>query len=149
MSAESPVEMNDEERDEFLGNSGTGVVSLETPADDPPHSVPISYGYDAATTTFYFRIAAGSDSEKPDLPGRAVTFVTYGHPDGRWRSVVAQGRLESTTEESIATETLEGLSQIHIPLVDIFGQQSRTVPFEFYRLKPDRITGRKESSSAV
>ena len=149
MSTESPVDMSDEERDEFLGNSGTGVISLDTTDGNSPHSIPISYGYDASTSTFYFRIATGSNSEKRDLPGRAVTFVTYGQSDGRWQSVVAQGHLESTTEESIATETLEGLAQSHIPMVDIFGQPSRTVAFEFYRLKPDRMTGRKEASTGV
>jgi nitroimidazol reductase NimA-like FMN-containing flavoprotein (pyridoxamine 5'-phosphate oxidase superfamily) len=149
MSNENPVEMSDEERDEFLGNSGTGVISLDTTDGTPPHSVPISYGYDASASTFYFRIAAGSDSEKRDLPGRAVTFVAYGQSDDRWRSVVAQGSLESTTEESIAAETLEGLARTHIPIVDIFGRSPRTVAFEFYRLNPERITGRKEASSAV
>lgn len=149
MSTESSVDMSDGERDEFLGNGGTGVISLDTADGDPPHSVPISYGYDASASTFYFRIAAGSNSEKGDLSGRAATFVTYGQSDGDWRSVVAQGRLESTTEESIATETLEGLAQTHIPIVDIFGQSPRTVAFEFHRLNPDRMTARRESSSAV
>lgn len=76
---------------------------------------------------------------------RAATFVTYGREDG-WRSVVASGRLEETTEETIATETLDGLDRVDIPLVDVFDRPTRTVSFEFFRLVPGEITGRKESA---
>lgn len=148
MSTDEAVELGDEERDAFLGTGGTGVLSLSTPEPESPHSVPVSYGYDASAETFYFRLSVGPDSEKGDLADRPVTFVAYGQVDDDWQSVVAHGRLEATTEESIATETLEGFSQAHIPYVDIFGQPSRTVSFEFYRLVPDEMGARQESSSA-
>ncbi|MFB6170008.1 MAG: pyridoxamine 5'-phosphate oxidase family protein [Haloarculaceae archaeon] len=146
MSAETPAEMTADERDEFLGNGGTGVISLATDGG-PPHSLPVSYGYDRSTTTFYFRLAVGADSEKGDLAGRAVTFVVHGETADGWRSVVAQGRLEATSDDAIATETLRGLDRVHIPLVDIFGRPARTVSFEFYRLEPDGLTTRKEADT--
>jgi nitroimidazol reductase NimA-like FMN-containing flavoprotein (pyridoxamine 5'-phosphate oxidase superfamily) len=149
MSADDPIEMGDDERDAFLGAGGTGVLSLSTPDGDSPYSIPVSYGYDASTETFYFRLSVGPDSEKGDLADRPVTFVAYGRSDGQWRSVVARGRLEATTEESVATETLEGLSRTHIPYVDVFGQPPRTVSFEFYRLVPADLGARRESSSAT
>lgn len=149
MSATDPAELSEDERDAFLGVGGTGVLSLSTSTDESPHSIPVSYGYDAAAETFYFRLAAGSDSEKGELADRPVTFVAYGQDDDRWQSVVARGRLESTTEASIATETLEGFSQIHIPYVDIFGDPPRLVSFEFYRLLPTEIGTRRESSSTL
>lgn len=145
MATSTSTEMDDAERDAFLGNGGTGVISLSTDPNDPPHSVPVSYGYDATEETFYFRLAAGPDSEKGEMAGRAVSFVTYRSGEGRWQSVVARGRLEPTTDEEIANETLQGLDRVHIPLVDVFGRPPRKVRFEFYRLVPDELTGRKES----
>lgn len=149
MSADEPAEMDVDERNEFLGAGGTGVLSLSTPDGDPPHSVPVSYGFDASTETFYFRLSVGPDSEKGHLADRTVSFVTYGRADDGWQSVVARGRLEATSEASIATETLEGFSQTLIPYVDIFGEPPRTVSFEFYRLVPDEISTRQESRSTV
>jgi hypothetical protein len=145
MSSPDPIEMDEAERDEFLGNGGTGVIAFSTTADDSPHAVPVSYGYDATEQTFYFRLAVAPDSEKGDVDGRSVSFVTHGSESGKWRSVVARGRLERTTDEAIATETLQGLDRVRIPLVDIFGRPTGDVPFEFYRLAPDELTGRKES----
>ncbi|ADJ15052.1 pyridoxamine 5'-phosphate oxidase family protein [Halalkalicoccus jeotgali] len=149
MDERTPVEMDDDERDAFLGTGGTGVISVPTPADDPPHAIPVSYGYDATETTFYFRLAVGSDREKGDVAGRTVTFVTYGHEDDAWESVIAVGRLEKTTAEPIATETLQGLERVHIPIVDVFGEPPRTVSFEYFRLVPERLTSRKESRTEV
>ena len=146
MSADSPVEMDDPERDEFLGNGGTGVISLSSSADDPPHSVPVSYGYDATETTFYFRLATGADGSKGEIDDRPVSFVTTGETVG-WRSVVARGRLEDVESEGIATETLAGLDRVDIPLVDVFHRPLREVEFAFYRLVPDELTSRVESKT--
>lgn len=147
MSADSPVEMDEEEREAFLGDGGTGVISLSTPETDPPHTVPVSYGYDATETTFYFRLAVGTEGSKGELDGRPVGFVVYGD-DGHWNSVVARGRLEEIHSEDIAIGTLKGLERVDIPFVDIFHAPLREVEFEFYRLVPDELTGRKEDRSA-
>ena len=148
MSEDHANEMADEERDAFLGAGGTGVLSLNT-ASGPPHSVPVSYGYDSSTGAFFFRLAVGADSEKGDLADRPATFVAYGQPEDRWQSVVAQGRLERTTEEAIAIETLEALRRVDMQYVDIFGRPLETVSFEFYRLLPERIGTRQESRTGV
>jgi nitroimidazol reductase NimA-like FMN-containing flavoprotein (pyridoxamine 5'-phosphate oxidase superfamily) len=147
MSDTEAVEMGADERDAFLGTGGTGVISFPSPDEESPHSVPISYGYDSSKTTFYFRLAVGPDSEKGDVSSRQVTFVIYGQQAETWRSVIVKGRLEETTEASVATESLEGLQKVHIPLVDIFGRPVKEVPFEFYRLVPDEMTCREESST--
>lgn len=141
--AEPTAEMDREAVDQFLGTSGTGVISLSTTGDEPPHSIPVSYGYDTEQGTFYFRLAAGLDSEKGELAGRPVAFVTYDTVDERWQSVVARGRLRDI-EDDQPQESLAGLERVHIPLVDIFGKQPGTVEFEFLRLVPDELTGRKE-----
>lgn len=143
--ASDTVDMDVDERDEFLGRGGVGVISLSTPDDESPHAIPVSYGYDATETTLYFRLAVGAGGGKGDLQDRAVSFVTYGR-EGGWRSVVASGRLEETTEEGITTETLAGLDRVEIPLVEAFDEPTRTVSFEFFRLVPKELTGRKESA---
>jgi nitroimidazol reductase NimA-like FMN-containing flavoprotein (pyridoxamine 5'-phosphate oxidase superfamily) len=143
---ETTIEMDREAVDQFLESSGTGVISLSTTGQEPPHSVPVSYGYDDEEGTFYFRLAVGPDSEKGELAGRPATFVTYDTVEDRWQSVVARGRL-SDIEEDQPQEALAGLERVHIPLVDIFGQQPGIVEFEFLRLVPDELTGRKEESS--
>lgn len=149
MSDTESIVMEPDERDGFLGTGGTGVISFSSSDDEPPHAVPISYGYDRSESTFYFRLAVGADSDKGDLADRSVSFVIYGQRDQNWRSVVAKGDLEETTEASIATESLEGLEQVHIPLVDIFGRPVKDIQFEFYRLIPDEMTSRKESNTAI
>ncbi|WP_254832355.1 pyridoxamine 5'-phosphate oxidase family protein [Haloglomus salinum] len=140
------VTMDEAERDAFLGAGGTGVISYARATDEPPYAVPVSYGYDAAEETFYFRLAVGPGGEKSDLAGRAVTFVTHGETD-RYRSVVASGRLEPTDEKGIGTDAMEGLRRVHIPLHDVFERPPSEVAFEFHRLVPDELTTRVESTA--
>lgn len=140
------AEIPDGERDAFLGIGGTGVISFPAEAARSPHSVPLSYGYDAEEATFYFRMATGEESEKGEVVGKSVTFVTYGHDDesDRWWSVVAKGALERVDTEGIASQTLRGLERVDIPLVDVFDVPVRDISFEFVRLVPDELTARKE-----
>ncbi len=139
------IELDPEERDKLLGTGGTGVLAFSSAGDEPPHSIPVSYGYDATESVFYFRLATAPDSEKGELADRGISFVTYGSEEG-WRSVVARGRLEDVEEEAIATETLDGLDHVDIPLLDVFDRPTRTVSFEFFRLLPEELTGLKESA---
>ena len=81
MTTETSVELEAEERDEFLGDGGVGVISFSTGGEEPPHSIPVSYGYDAVETTFYFRLAVGPDSQKGDVGDRSVTFVVHAGKD--------------------------------------------------------------------
>lgn len=148
MNRKKPIEMDADERDAFLGTGGTGVISVPRSDGDPPHSVPVSYGYDPSESVFYFRLAVGSDSDKQDAADSSVTFVVYGQQEDTWRSVVVTGQLVETSEASVATESLEGLQQVHIPLVDIFGRPIKDVPFGFYRLDPDEMTARTEATTA-
>ncbi|MFC3477076.1 pyridoxamine 5'-phosphate oxidase family protein [Halobacterium litoreum] len=141
------VHMDDEERNAFLGSGGTGVISFGTSGGDPPHSVPVSYGYDGESGDFYFRLAYDVDSEKPDPVDGPVTFVTHRETDDGWRSVVAHGSLEPTDENGISTEALSGLQRVDIPLVDVFEREPRELSFRFFRLRPDDVDGRKESRS--
>jgi nitroimidazol reductase NimA-like FMN-containing flavoprotein (pyridoxamine 5'-phosphate oxidase superfamily) len=148
MADTTPTAMSETERDAFLGTGGTGVLSFPRP-DGAPHALPVSYGYDADGESFYFRLAVPSDSEKAGLLDRPVSFVVHGETETGWHSVIATGRLEETTDEAVATETLQGLRNVRIPLVDIFGSPPGDVPFQFYRLAPEELTARKETSTAA
>lgn len=146
MDDHHPTAMDDDARDELLGTGGTGVVSVPRGADEPPYTVPVSYGYDAEGGQFYFRLAFGRDSDKHDVveDGTPVSFVTYREtPDG-WGSVVATGRLEAVDEDHSDTDVLEGMRHIDIPLFDVFEEGTRTLEFRFFRLSPDSLTGRRE-----
>ncbi|WP_435346118.1 pyridoxamine 5'-phosphate oxidase family protein [Haloarchaeobius sp. HRN-SO-5] len=173
MEEDSTVAMASGDRDTFLGNGGTGVISLATAGDTPPHTIPVSYGYDPVEETFYFRLAVGEQWSKEELDGRAVTFVTYSHSghgnpggrspggqpdnvdieqddeDRRWRSVVASGRLQNIEQEDIASESLAGLDRVDIPLVDMFGSPPGEITFEFLRLVPDELHAREETFTST
>lgn len=145
MDESNQTEMAAAERDDFLGVGGTGVLSVVRPDADRPHAVPVSYGYDAEEPAFYFRLATGANSRKGELAGRGASFVVHGETGNGWRSVVAEGTLERTTDESVATRTLDGLRRVEIPYVDVFDRPTREVSFEFFYLDPEELTARMEA----
>lgn len=132
--------MDEESLGTYLGEGGTGVLSLSRGAETPPYSVPVSYGYDADDGQFFFRLAA---DERDELLAGGGTFVTYDVEDRRWRSVVASGPLEPVSEVDVASGVLESLRRVHIPLYDVFDRPSRQVSFGFYRMVPETMTGRR------
>lgn len=144
MERSAAIEIDDDQRDALLGVGGTGLIAFPVGEDTAPHAIPVSYGYDSESQTFYFRLAQSSDSDKPPLDGAAVTFVTYGDPD-KWWSVIAQGRLEDIEDVEDSTTALDELHRVDIPIVDIFPGDESEVMFEYVRLVPDEMTARTES----
>ncbi|WP_435333551.1 pyridoxamine 5'-phosphate oxidase family protein [Haloarchaeobius sp. TZWWS8] len=143
------VRMDADERDEFLGPGGTGVISFSAGAESAPESLPVSYGYDAEEAMFYFRLSAGDDDAKTPLVNRdrPVSFVTHRKTDDGWKSVVVKGNLYEVTEGSMGTEILERMRHVQIPLVDVFDRDPREVAFRFFRLEPFQFGARKEARS--
>jgi nitroimidazol reductase NimA-like FMN-containing flavoprotein (pyridoxamine 5'-phosphate oxidase superfamily) len=141
------VEMNDEERDEFLGTGGTGVASFPRGSNESPHTIPVSYGYDSETGEFYFRLAFSPETEKEGVVGdrKPISFVTYDETDTGWRSVVATGRLEEVAEAAIDSDVVTAMRRIHIPLVDVFDRNPREIDFRFFHLDPEELSGKKEA----
>jgi hypothetical protein len=142
--------MNEEERSEFLGRGGTGIISFDTPDDDPPYSRPVSYGYDAETGNFYFRFAVGpDDAGKGNIvdEDRVISFVTYDQTDGGWRSVIVTGRLEEITKSALDPSVAEAIERIAIPFVDVYDSHPLTLEFRFFRLTPDDVTGKREAGT--
>ncbi|MFB6131319.1 MAG: pyridoxamine 5'-phosphate oxidase family protein [Salinigranum sp.] len=142
MTTASTVEMSADEVDAFLGRRGTGVLSLAR--DGVSYAIPVSYGYDAAARSVYFRLGHAPDSEKrafADATERA-TFVVYAERDGVWRSVVARGRLEAVADEDLDAALVRALRQMDLPLLSHF-ERPDELEFEIRRLVVDDLSGRR------
>jgi len=142
--------MSTEERNEFLGSGGTGVISFDTSGDGPPYTRPVSYGYDAETGKFYFRLAVGpEDAGKMDLidADREISFVTYDETDRGWRSVIATGRLEEVTKSALDPAVADAMQRVRIPFVDVYDSHPLTLEFRFFRLTPEEVTGQREAGT--
>lgn len=141
------VQLPESERNEFLGDGGTGVLSFATSdPDDPPLAIPVSYGYFAEAEDFYFRLSFPPGSRKSDLIENPATLVVFEATDEGWRSVVATGTLERLSEKPPESEAVQGLWDVRIPTVDVFDRPREEIEFEDFRLDPESITGRKEVS---
>lgn len=138
------LQMSEEEMNEFLGRGGTGVMSFSTDPNEPPVSIPVSYGYNADMKRFYYRLSFPQDSRKGNLVDQPVSFVTHGQTDNGWRSVVVTGRLSEIDDSPHESAEIQGMWAIRIPLVDIFERPPKETTFRFFSLEPDTMTGRKE-----
>ncbi len=136
--------MSEAERDEFLGQGGTGVISFSTGVEEPPFLLPVSYGYDGELEQFYFKLAFPPDSGKETAIDSPVSFASYARTGDGWRSVVAAGTLEEVTDLPNETLAVQGMWAVDIPRVDIFDRPREDVTFRDFRLDPTRMTGRKE-----
>ena len=147
MAEARSVEMSENELHEFLEHGGTGIVSFSAGMDEAPYSLPVSYGYDVPSEDFYFRFGFESGTSKESVveEERPISFVTYGHTDSGWRSVVATGELEEVTEAEIGTQAAEAIRRIEIPLVDVFEHHPKELTFRFFRLLDADVSGRKEA----
>jgi len=141
------VQLTDDERDEFLETGGTGVLSFATGPDEPPVSIPVSYGYFADAETIYFRLSMPDDSRKASLVDNPVSFVVHRETEAGWQSVVATGTLERVTDAPYESAALQVLWAVDIPTVDVFEQPPSEIPFRTYRLRPTDVSGRKEVDS--
>jgi len=141
------LQMADEEIHDFLGDGGTGVLSLSTHDGDPPYSRPVSYGYDTESAHFHFRLVEPSSVQKRALLDNPVSFVIHDDEGGRWRSVVATGELEDLSDASSDSAAMAERWGVDIPLIDIFERSADDVAFRQFRLVPDELTGRKEVKS--
>lgn len=144
MSQQDPTGLDAEALSDVLGRGGVGVLAFGTAADEPPHALPVSYGYDAESESLYFRLATGADRGKRDLLENPATFTTYRETESGYQSVVASGRLASIEDPDVDGETLAGLSRVEIPLFDVFDRDLREVEFEFYRMDAADVTGKRE-----
>ena len=145
MSLATETEMSRPEIDDFLSNTETGVISLAR--EDEPYSLPISYGYDADSGTFYMRLVSTPDSQKREFLGSEphVRLVVYDeNSDGtRYRSVVAAGILDEIEPTEMSVEEIEQYGETRRPLFEIWGKDKEELDIQLYRFEPSELTGRR------
>lgn len=145
MAPAQESEMSAAEVDAFLGRHETGVISLAR--EEEPYSIPISYGYDASSRTFYLRLVSTPGSTKRAFldSGPAATLVVYdGTDDGTtYRSVVAAGTLVEVEPESMSVEQIEQYGDARRPLFEMWGTEKENLDIALYELQPDRLDGRR------
>ncbi|THE65944.1 pyridoxamine 5'-phosphate oxidase family protein [Salinadaptatus halalkaliphilus] len=139
------VTLPDAERDAFLEPGGTGVLSFTTENDEPPASLPVSYGYATDDGAFYFRLSFPPESNKSDRIDDPVSFVVAEETDDGWRSVVATGSLEELAGHPYDSSAVQRMWAVDIPTVDIFDRPRDEIEFADFRLIPTSVTGRKSA----
>lgn len=137
------VQLSGAELAEFLDTGGTGVLSFAR-GEEPPASLPVSYGFDSSTDSFYFRLSFPPGTAKERFVDNPVSLVVCEETDEGWHSVVATGRLEELADFPDDSAAVQGMWAVEIPTVDVFDRPRDEVPFHDFRLDPDSLTGRKE-----
>lgn len=145
MSLAQETEMTSEELDEFLGRKETGVLALSQ--TDEPYAIPISYGYDADTRTFYMRLVSTPQSQKRKFldSSPAVRLVVYEEAEAKttYLSVVVSGSLEEISPEELTVEQIEQYGAAKRPLFEIWGESRENLDIQLYELNPDNVSGRR------
>jgi nitroimidazol reductase NimA-like FMN-containing flavoprotein (pyridoxamine 5'-phosphate oxidase superfamily) len=139
------TEMSPEAVDEFLAARETGVLSLAR--GEKPYAIPISYGYDSETTTFYMRLVSTPRSEKRQFlaSSPSARLVVYDRTDDeqRYWSVLASGELEEIDPDQLSLEEIEQYGQARRPLFEVWGQGKDELEINLYRFSPDELSGRR------
>lgn len=137
--------MSAAEIDEFLSENETGVLSLAR--DNDPYAIPISYGYDADSRTFFMRLVSTPDSEKRTFLSSepSARLVIYNEKsDGTlYRSVLAIGELEEMDPSELTVTDIEQYGNARSPLFEIWGAGKDELDIKLYKLEPSEISGRR------
>jgi len=145
MTLAQETEMTPSEIDEFLGDRETGVLSLAR--EGGPYSIPISYGYDADTRTFYLRLVSTPGSEKREFLGSRpeTRLVVYDSDDEgtAYRSVVASGTLENIDPGNLSVEQIEQYGSARRPLFEIWGNDKNDLDIKLYEFEPVELSWRR------
>ncbi len=141
------TELTESAVDDALGQQETGVLSLAR--GDEPYAIPISYGYDRESRTFYLRLVSTPESKKRAFlaSSPSARLVVYDEQtDGgqeRYRSIVATGNLESIEPSELTVEQIEQYGETRRPLFEIWGQSKADLDIQLYALRPETLSGRE------
>lgn len=127
---------------DFLSDAQTGVLSL---ADgNNAYAVPVSFYFQPDDQQLYFRLGFAPGSQKQKFLERTdlASFVAHGREDGRWKSVVASGRLEVVgTDQRLEDPVLEAVQRLEIPYFRVFDRPTDEIDFSIYRLRAESLKG--------
>lgn len=145
MSLAQETEMSAAEIDDFLSSHETGVLSLAR--DNEPYSIPISYGYDAESRSFYLRLVSTPESKKREFlssnPGARIVVYDENDDGTRYRSVLASGEIEKIDPGELSVEDIEQYGEARRPLFEIWGSGKDELEIELYRLSSPELSGRR------
>jgi len=145
MTLAEETELSPSEIDAFLGRMETGVISFAREGE--PYSIPISYGYDTGSRTFYLRLVSTPESRKRAFlaSSPAASLVVYEGTDGgsTYRSVVAAGRLEAVDPDELSPEQIAQYGEAARPLFEIWGLERADLDIRLYEFQPEELSGRR------
>ncbi|WP_439025837.1 pyridoxamine 5'-phosphate oxidase family protein [Haloarchaeobius sp. DT45] len=143
MAGKRTVDMTRDEMDAFLGQKGTGVLSVAN--EDVPYSFPVSYGYDTDACEFYLRLGFREGSTKTDYVDEPcpARLVVYDEDGERSESVIATGDLVEIPRADLTPDIVAHLGDARTPEFDIWDETKEELDFSINRLESIRLTGKQ------
>ncbi len=131
---------------EFLAGQGTGVLSLAKAGQ--VYAFPVSFAYHEDGQDLYFRLGYASGSQKRAYVehAEAASFVAYDHTPEGWKSVLAEGRLESVGRSGLDTSVEEAVNRLQIPYFQVHRHPRADLTFEIVRLDAEKLSGLAEAA---
>ncbi|USZ68720.1 pyridoxamine 5'-phosphate oxidase family protein [Halorussus salilacus] len=133
--------MDESEIDSFLREQDSGTLSLTN--GEETYAIPESFGYDGEN--LYFHMAYTTDSQKMEFieTTEVATFTTY-REDTSASSVIARGEIERVPESDEILASRAFADNTVVPVLNVSIEESiDQLDFDFYRLRPTELTGRK------
>lgn len=126
---------------EFLSTRQTGVLAMADAGS--VYAIPVSFAYDEVGPAIYFRFASGPDSQKRRYVdgADAASFVVYDRTDEGWKSVVAEGHLESVAESNLDTAVEAAVKALQIPFFEVHRRPASELEFTIMRLDVAKLSG--------
>ena len=144
MTTSSEAEMSASAVDAFLGRHETGVLSLAR--DDSPYAIPVSYGYDTDSRTFYLRLVSTPESGKREFLSDTpqTTLVVYEEVrDTTYRSVVARGGLQTGDPDERSPDQIAQYGEAKRPLFEMWSAGRAELDIQLYEFQPATLSGRR------
>ncbi|MFC7082227.1 pyridoxamine 5'-phosphate oxidase family protein [Halorussus caseinilyticus] len=133
--------MCDDEVNSFLRDCNSGTLSLTDGRET--YAFPESFGYDGDDLYFQFVHADASDKMSFVETTDVATFTTF-TDDNPAFSVIARGRLVPVPDEETSRASSVFAENCDVPMLNVSVEKSvDELSFDFYRLRPDEISGRK------
>ena len=125
----------------FLETRSTGVLALAS--GDDAYGVPVAFAFEADESNVYFRLGYDSDSQKRSYieATETATFTVYDRTPEGWKSVIAEGELETLTETSLETSLEESIRNLDIPYFQVHAESAADLEQNTVRLDATKLTG--------
>jgi nitroimidazol reductase NimA-like FMN-containing flavoprotein (pyridoxamine 5'-phosphate oxidase superfamily) len=137
------IELTRNECDTLLREQNIGVLSLANGEDT--YAIPESFGYNGEN--LYFQLVYDEDSDKMSFleMTRKTTFTVY--TESPAESVIVQGKIDPVSEDNQTLAATAIAENAVLPSLNVsLDKTPEELMFEFYRLQPESISGRRFES---